>query len=67
MSCLITVAELSNELELITLIDIMKEFKIANKYLFVTMDTYNTTMFRETTINFNVMINHRGKGLLMFA
>ena len=67
MSCLITVAELSNEVELKTLIDIMKEFKIDKKYLFVTIDTYNATMFHETNINFNVMINHREKGLLMFV
>ena len=67
MSCLIILAELSNELELITLIDIMKDIKIAKKYLYATMDAYNTTMFHKTTINFNVMINHREKGLLMFA
>ena len=62
MSCLITLAELSNELELITLIEIMNKFKIAKKYLIVTMDTYDTTLFPETIINFNVMINHREKG-----
>ena len=62
MSCLIAITETSNELELLTLIDIMQRLKITNKYLLAIMDTFNATMFAETTINFNVMINHRGEG-----
>ena len=64
MSCLITVGDVSNESELLTLIDLVQGLKIAQKYLLATMDTFNATIFRETTINFNVMINHRGEGML---
>ena len=64
MSCLITIAEMSNELELLTLIEIMHRLQINQKYLFAMMDTFNATMFDETTTNFNVMINHRGEGII---
>ena len=65
MSCLIlTMTEMSSELELLKLIDMMREFKIRHKYLFVTMGTFNNTLFHETNINFNVMINHQGVGML---
>ena len=65
MSCLIlTVTEMRDELELQKLISKMHQLRIAQKYLFATLDTFNTTMFRKTTINFNVMINHREKGML---
>ena len=65
MSCLIlTVTEKSNEEELFKLIDIMQNFKIAHKHLFINMDSLNTTMFHETNINFKVTINQRGKGML---
>ena len=61
MSCLIAVAEMSNELEVAKLMDIMHDLKIAQKHLIVVMDTFNTTMLAKRRINFNVMINHRGK------
>ena len=56
--------EMSSELELLKMIDMMREFKIQHKYLFVTMGTFNNTLFHETNINFNVMINHQGVGML---
>lgn len=62
MSCLTTVTEMSNELEVSKLMDIMHDLKIAQKYLIVFMDTLNITTLHETMINFNVMINHRGTG-----
>ena len=63
MSCLITITEMSNELELLTLIDILHMLKITHKYLVAIMDTFNTTAFGETTANFKVMINHREEGM----
>ena len=55
---------MANELEIHKMITIMHKLKIAKKYLFATLDTFNTTMFRKTTLNFNVMINHREEGML---
>ena len=63
---MITVAEMSNHLELLKLVNIINELKIARKYLFATMDTFNATIFGKTTINFKVMINHKEKGMLLF-
>ena len=63
MSCLITITQMSNEMELLTLIDFMQRLQITQKYLFATMDTFNSTLLGETTINFNVMINHREEGM----
>ena len=65
MSCLVlTVVEKSNEVELLKLIGIMHNFKIVHKHLFINMDTFNTTMFHETNINFKVTINQRKEGML---
>ena len=64
MSCLVTITEMSNESEVSKMIDIMHEFKIAQKHLIIFMDTLNTTLLSERTVNYNVMINHRGTGVL---
>ena len=64
MSCLMTVAEISNELEVSKMIEIIHELKIAQKYLIIFIDTLNTTLLHERTINFNVMINHGKTGVL---
>ena len=66
MSCLMVVAEMSNELEVAKLMDIMHDYKIAKKHLIIFMDAFNTTssMWSERRINFNVMMHHRGKGML---
>ena len=62
VSCLVAVVDLSNELEVSKLIDIMHELQINHKYLTVIMDNLNTSLLHEKSINFNVIVNHRGKG-----
>ena len=62
MSCLVAVVELSNEFEVSKLIDIIHELQIDHKYLNVIVDTLNTSLLHEKSINFNVIINHRGEG-----
>ena len=62
MSCLVAVVDLNNELEVSKLIDIMHELQIDHKHLTVIMDTLNTSLLHEKSINFNVIINHRGEG-----
>ena len=67
MSCLVViVTEMSDEWELHKLITTMHDLKITKKYLFATLDTFNTTIFRNSTINFNVMINHK-EGMLQLV
>ena len=63
VSCLLTIARISNDLEASQLIDIMKGFKIAEKYLVIFAETLNNTLLRRKPINFNVMINHRYPGV----
>ena len=53
---------LNNELEVSKLIDIMHELLIDHKYLTIIMDTLDTSLLHEKSINFNVIINHRGEG-----
>ena len=64
MSCLMTIIEMSNEMHLSEMIDIVNGLQIAKKYLIIYIEMLNVTMLANRTINFNVMINHRGKGVL---
>ena len=64
MSCLMTVTEMSNEMHLSEIIEIINGLQIAKKYLIIYIKTLNITMLANRTINFNVMINHRRKGVL---
>ena len=67
MSCLVVkVTEMSDELELHKLMKTMHDLKMTKKYLFATLDTFNTTIFRNSKINFNVMINHK-EGMLQLV
>ena len=65
LSCIMTITETNNDLELLELISIMHQLTIPKKYLFAKMVTFNSSVFRKTTINFNVMIYHREEGMLM--
>ena len=63
MSCLTTITLTRNELQISEMIDIINELHIPRKYLIIFADTLNTTYLSEKMINFNVMINHKGKGI----
>ena len=54
---------MTNELEISEMIDIINELPIPKKYLITFVETLDTTKLPERTINFNVIINHRGKGI----
>lgn len=64
MYCLTTITQTTNELQISEMIDIMSELHIPQRYLIIFVDTLNTTKLSKITINFNVMINHKGKGVL---
>ena len=58
-----TIAEMKNEAEMSQLIDIVNEIRVSEKYLIIYIDTLNTVLLQNKTINFNVMINHRDTGV----
>ena len=63
MSCLTAITQTTNELQISEMIDIMNELHIPQMYLIMIVETLNTTKLSEKNINFNVMINHKGKGV----
>ena len=63
MSCLVTVAVMQNYAEISQLIDIVNEIRVSKKYLIIFTDTLDATLMQKRTINFNVIINHRHKGV----
>ena len=62
VSCILILTELSNELEVSKLISFVEELKVAQKYLIIFLNTLNTIFLGDITINFDVIINHRGRG-----
>ena len=65
MSCLAIITQNSTDMEISRLIDTVNDFKIAKKYLVLSIETLNTTLLRNRRINFNVIINHHGAGELV--
>ena len=62
MSCLRTMARINNDLEVSQLIDVMNALKISDKNLVIFVGTLSTTLLREKTINFNVIIHQNESG-----
>ena len=62
MSCMVTITELSTELEVFKLIDYVEDLKVAQKYLVIFLNTTNTSFLSEITINFDVIINNKRRG-----
>ena len=59
MSCLMIITQMTNEMQISEMIDVMNELHVPKKYLVILIDTLNTTMVTKRTINFDVMIYHR--------
>ena len=64
MSCLVTMAQMNDDLEVSQLIDALTELKISKTYLIISMETLNATLLKEKTITFNVIIHHKESGQL---
>ena len=62
MSCMMTITQVTNEMQIPEMIDVIYELHVPQIYLVILIDTLNTTMVTKRTINFNVMIYHRGEG-----
>ena len=62
VSCMVLLADVSNERDVSILIDILASFKIARKSLIITIPNLNNTVLDNKTNNFNVEIYHKDKG-----
>ena len=60
-SCLITVAESSDE-NVLQLLGMVNELNVAKKFLILIVTSLSTTLLRNVTINYNVILDNRGKG-----
>ena len=61
-SCLVTVADISCDEDILLLIDIVKRIRVNMKFLFIKSQTLDYNLLRNKTINFKVFINHYHKG-----
>ena len=62
MSCLVTIALLTDDVEVSQLINIINEMTVPKKYLIIFMGTLNATLLHKRAINFNVLIQHNNVG-----
>ena len=62
MSCLVTMAVMTNDEDVSQLINTINEMTVLKKYLIVFMDTLNTTLLQKRAINFNVLMYHKNAG-----
>ena len=62
ISCLRTIADVSTDTEVSHVIDIVSRLRIAKKHLTISAPKLNVASLQKKTINFNVVIYHRGTG-----
>ena len=57
-SCLITIVETHADDEVLDVIDMVNDFRADRKRLLILAPTFNETMFKNVTINYDVRIKH---------
>ena len=62
MSCLVTMAVMTNDEDVSQLINTINEMTVLKKYLIIFMDTLNTTLLQKSAINFNLLMYHKNAG-----
>ena len=62
MSCLVTMAVMTNDEDVSQLLDTINEMTVLKKYLIIFMDNLNTTLLKKRAINFNALIYHKNAG-----
>ena len=62
ISCLTTIVQAKNDLEASQMIDIVKQLRVPQKHLIITIPELNINYLQNLTINFNVMIKPQTKG-----
>ena len=61
-SCLITKIETSVLGEIFDMIDMVNDFRVSRKHLLVLTPTFNETMLKNITINYDVTIEYINEG-----
>ena len=62
ISCLTTRIQAQNNIEASQVIEIVKQFRVAQKHLIITIPKLDIHGLQNKTINFNVMIKHQTTG-----
>ena len=62
ISCLMTIAHVSTDIEVSKLIDMMTKIRVDKKHLYIATHTLNLFSLQNKTINYNVVIHHKGTG-----
>ena len=62
ISCLMTIAHVSTDIEVSKLIDMMTKIRVDKKHLYIATHTLNLVSHQNKTINYNVVIHHKGAG-----
>ena len=62
ISCLITIAHVSTDIEVSKLIDMVAKIRVAKKHLYIATHQLNLDSLQNKTINYNVAIHHKGTG-----
>ena len=62
ISCLTTRVQAKNDMEASQMIDIVKQFRVPQKHLIITIPELNINYLQNKTINFNVMIKPQTEG-----
>ena len=63
ISCLMTLAEVDHTEEVSQLVDFVKEQRVVDKHLVVTVSTLNITSVLNKSFNFNVIVHRRDLGI----
>ena len=64
-SCLMTIADVSTDTEVLELVDTVTKFRVAKKHLIISIHKLDVASLQNKTINFNVVIYHKGGGSTM--
>ena len=62
ISCLISIVETDDNEEVLKLIEMINNLSVTKKYMLLIMSTFDSTMFSNLTINFQVMVHHSNTG-----
>ena len=62
MSCLFVTVETNNFENILQLIEMVNTFRVERKYVLIVKETLNQTLFQNTTINYNLMVEHKDTG-----
>ena len=61
-SCVVSIIEANDNEEVLNVIEMVNDFRVDRKHLLLLVPTLNETMFKNTTINYDVIIEHRDQG-----